>query len=289
MILLIFKTESGLRLGVKTPDGVVDVQAAVGNQPVPTSLDALFAGGTAALKTLSDFISQLPTSNQTWLLNEADLTLAPCVPAPGKIICVGLNYRRHAAETGAEEPTSPVLFSKFSNALAAPNEAIPVPATAKNVDYEAELAVVIGRKAQNVAESDALNYVFGYCNADDISARDLQRRTSQWLLGKTLDKFLPLGPYLVTADTIPDPQKLTVRCTVNGEQRQNSSTGDMIFTVAQVISYISQHFTLEPGDVISTGTPEGVIAGMKEKVWLKAGDKIMVEVEGLGQLTNVIA
>ena len=156
------------------------------------------------------------------------------------------------------------------------------------MDYEVELAVVIGKEAKYVSEADALDYVLGYCNANDVSARELQMRTSQWLLGKTSDSFCPLGPYLVTADEVGDPQKLATRSWLNGELRQNSNTADMVFTVAQVVSYISQYMTLKPGDVILTGTPEGVILGMKEKVWMKAGDKVAVEVEKLGRLTNTL-
>jgi 2-keto-4-pentenoate hydratase/2-oxohepta-3-ene-1,7-dioic acid hydratase in catechol pathway len=185
-------------------------------------------------------------------------------------------------------PSSPVLFSKFSNAIAAPGEPVVLPANAVEYDYEAELGVVIGKGAKNVSEQDALNFILGYCNVNDLSARDLQTRTSQWLLGKTLDQFMPIGPYLVTADEVRDPQALDIRCWVNGALRQNSSTADMVFSVPQLVSYISQYMTLEPGDVISTGTPEGVVLGMKEKQWLKPGDEVTIEVAGLGRLTNTM-
>ncbi len=155
-------------------------------------------------------------------------------------------------------------------------------------DYEVELGVVIGTPARNVSEEDALDYVLGYVTSNDISVRDLQTRTSQWLLGKTLDNFLPVGPYLVTADEVGDPQHLGIKTWVNGEIRQDSSTGDMIFTVAQIISYISRYFTLEPGDLIVTGTPEGVAMGREDKPWLKPGDEVVVEVEKLGVLKNVM-
>lgn len=154
------------------------------------------------------------------------------------------------------------------------------------MDYEAELCVVIGKRARYVSEADALDHVLGYCNANDLSERALQFASSQWLLGKTLDKFLPIGPYLVTADEVNDPQSLPVRGWLNGELRQNSHTSDMIFSVAQCISYASQFFTLEPGDIISTGTPEGVILGMKDKVWMKPGDVYEVEIGPLGRLRN---
>jgi 2-keto-4-pentenoate hydratase/2-oxohepta-3-ene-1,7-dioic acid hydratase in catechol pathway len=223
---------------------------------------------------------------ETWTFDEASLTLGPSVYHPEKILCVGLNYRQHAAESGSDVPEVPVLFSKFNNALNAHGAPIAVPAAASQYDYEVELAVVIGRTARNVPEDQALDYVLGYCNANDVSARDLQKRTSQWLLGKTLNGFCPIGPYLVTSDEVTDPQQLGVKSWLNGEPRQDSNTSDMVFTVAEIISYISQYLPLKPGDVILTGTPEGVILGMDPKVWMKPGDEVTIEVEGLGRLTN---
>jgi 2-keto-4-pentenoate hydratase/2-oxohepta-3-ene-1,7-dioic acid hydratase in catechol pathway len=290
MYLLNFVTDQGIRLGVKTEQGVVDVAAAAGNGQLPTTMEALIAGGSAAQSALSAFIAKASQQvGAKWLLAEADLKLSYAVPKPEKLLCVGLNYRRHAAETGMAIPETPVLFSKFNNALAAPNEPVPLPDSVEKYDYEVELVVVLGKQARYVSEADALSYVFGYCTANDISERTLQFRSGQWLLGKTLDKFLPIGPYLATADEVGDPQNLALRCWVNGRQRQNSNTSDMIFSVAQIISYASQYMTLEPGDVISTGTPEGVIQGMKDKVWLKPGDEVTVEVEKLGKLTNIMS
>jgi 2-keto-4-pentenoate hydratase/2-oxohepta-3-ene-1,7-dioic acid hydratase in catechol pathway len=297
MILLQFKAGSDWHLGVKTPHGVVDVTTALSDGSisqlhagVPSSLEAVCAGGSAACEALEQFVQPLFASNATnrWLLDETRLTYGPCVANPGKIICIGLNYRRHVEESGMAIPLLPVLFSKFSNTIAAPGEQIVLPANAVEYDYEAELGVVMGKKAKNVSEQDALRYVLGYCNIDDLSARDLQMRTSQWLLGKTLDQFSPIGPYLVTADEVINPQTLDIRCWVNGALRQNSNTADMIFSVAYLVSYISQYMTLEPGDVISTGTPEGVILGMKEKKWLMPGDEVTIEIEGLGRLTNTM-
>jgi 2-keto-4-pentenoate hydratase/2-oxohepta-3-ene-1,7-dioic acid hydratase in catechol pathway len=295
MILLQFKAGQQWHLGVKTEHGIVDVTGALNDTSirqshagVPSSLAEVFAEGTAACEALDGFVQHLVTSDSAsrWLLKEGTLTYGPCVPSPDKIICVGLNYRRHAIESGMAIPTTPVLFSKFSNTIAAPGEPVVLPTNAMEYDYEAELGVVIGKRAKNISDQDALNYVLGYCNIDDLSARDLQFRTSQWLLGKTLDKFSPIGPYLVTADEVGDPQVLDVRCWVNGDLRQNSSTSDMIFSVAYLVSYISQYITLEPGDVISTGTPEGVVLGMKEKHWLKPGDEVTIEIAGLGRLTT---
>jgi 2-keto-4-pentenoate hydratase/2-oxohepta-3-ene-1,7-dioic acid hydratase in catechol pathway len=179
-----------------------------------------------------------------------------------------------------------VIFSKFNNSLAACGEDIPLATNAEQYDYEAELVAVIGKKVKFVPQENALEVVFGYCNGDDFSARDLQMRTAQWLLGKTPDKFMPIGPYLVTADEVGDPQTKPIRCWLNGEKRQDSNTSDMVFSVIELVSYISQYMTLEPGDLISTGTPQGVVLGMKEKNWVKPGDVIEVEVEGLGRLVN---
>jgi 2-keto-4-pentenoate hydratase/2-oxohepta-3-ene-1,7-dioic acid hydratase in catechol pathway len=241
--------------------------------------------GSPAWEALRTWMEQLDTPPAP-LFAETAIEYGPCLLNPQKIVCVGLNYRRHAQESKMQVPATPVLFSKFNNALAACNEDVPLPSNAVEYDYEAELVVVIGKRARYVAQEDALEYVAGYCNGNDISARDLQRRTNQWLLGKTPDKFLPLGPYLVTADEAGDAQAKPIRCWVNGDLRQNSNTSDMVFGITELVSYISQYMTLEPGDLISTGTPEGVILGMAEKNWLKPGDEIVVEVEGLGRLVN---
>lgn len=296
MYLLSFQTPDGPRLGMKTERGVLDVAAArtlLEGAPthLPASLEELCAGGEQALAALRrlEELAREQADSSPWLLNEETLTYGPCVSRFGKILCVGLNYRRHAAESGMAVPETPVLFPKYANGLAASGETIPLPANAFQYDYEAELALVIGRRARSVAESEALAYVLGYCNANDLSARDLQFRTSQWLLGKALDKFLPIGPYLVTADEIPDPQNLHIRCLVNGEVRQDSSTADMVFSVAFLVSYLSQYMTLEPGDVLLTGTPEGVIAGRGDGNWLQAGDEVVVELEKLGRLVNGLA
>jgi 2-keto-4-pentenoate hydratase/2-oxohepta-3-ene-1,7-dioic acid hydratase in catechol pathway len=294
MILLTIQDGDELRLGMKTQRGVIDVAAAQvalgdGNRGVPGTVEEVIAGGDATRSALADLASRAEAADatgSTWLVDEASFALGPSVPNPGKIVCVGLNYRKHAEETGAAIPTSPVLFSKFSNAVAGPDEDVPLTDAATQYDYEVELAVVMGEITKNVSAADALNSVYGYATANDLSARDLQTRTSQWLLGKTMDKFMPIGPYLVTADEVPDPQKLAIRTWLNGELRQNSNTDDMIFPVAEIVSYISRHFTLEPGDVIITGTPEGVILGMAEKRWMVPGDVVEVEVDGLGKLRN---
>ena len=256
----------------------------------PTSLIEVIEVGQPAIDALQGVVDAVAASDSSaeWTLDEMGLQYGPAVADPGKIICVGLNYRRHAAETGMAVPETPVLFSKFHNTIASYGDSVSLPPVATQYDYEVELGVVIGKPARNVSEEDALDYVLGYVTANDISVRDLQTRTSQWLLGKTLDNFLPVGPYLVTADEVGDPQLLGIKTWVNGDIRQDSNTGDMIFTVAQIISYICRYFTLEPGDLIVTGTPEGVAMGREDKPWLKPGDEVVVEVEKLGVLKNVM-
>jgi len=218
----------------------------------------------------------------------AEMRLLAPVPRPGKIVCVGLNYRDHAKETGAAIPDEPVLFSKFANSVVGPGADVVVPPRAGNIDYEAELAVVIGRRASRVAAADALGHVAGYACANDVSARSLQFLSGQWLLGKAIDTFLPLGPFLVTADEVPDPQALGIRCLVNDELRQDSNTGEMVFGVAELIAYASRTITLEPGDLLVTGTPGGVGMATDPPRYLRDGDRMRVEIDGLGQLDNTV-
>ena len=218
----------------------------------------------------------------------AEVKLLAPVPRPGKIICVGLNYRDHAKETGKAVPTEPILFPKFANSVVGPGAEVLVPPEADEIDYEAELAVVIGRRASRVAVADALDHVAGYACANDVSSRSLQFRTGQWLTGKAIDTFLPLGPYLVTADEVPDPQALGIRCLVNDEPRQDSSTSEMVFGVAELVSYTSRTLTLEPGDLLVTGTPAGVGMAADPPRYLRAGDSMRVEIDGLGELENTV-
>jgi 2,4-didehydro-3-deoxy-L-rhamnonate hydrolase len=218
----------------------------------------------------------------------ADLRLLAPVPDPGKIVCIGLNYRDHAEEAGLPIPDVPILFAKFANSVIGPGDPIVIPPETTKPDYEAELAVVIGRTASRVPADDALSYVGGYTCANDVSARDLQNRTSQWMLGKAIDTFLPLGPALVTPDELPDPQALAIRCEIDGRELQSSSTAQMVFGVAELIASISATMTLEPGDVIATGTPPGVGFARKPPVWLEDGNEVTVEIERIGRLTNPV-
>ena len=208
------------------------------------------------------------------------------IPRPGKIVCVGLNYRDHAAEGGQDLPKAPLLFAKWPNTLIGDGDPIVLPPESSQVDYEAELGVVIGAKAKRVSENDALDHVAGYICVNDVSARDLQFADGQWTRGKSPDTFCPVGPRLVPREEIADPQALAIRCIVNGEALQDSSTAQMIFSVAEIIAYTSQIITLEPGDLIATGTPAGVGVFRDPKVLLKDGDEVSVEIEGLGTLTN---
>jgi len=294
MKLLNYIKNGQYRLGIRTDSGVLDVESAareLSGKDVPKTIHEVIERGASATDVLQSLAERATAVgdpiNSSWL-NEEDIQLGPCVTNPGKIICVGLNYRKHAEETNSPVPEFPILFNKFGNALAGHKDDIVLPNVSQKVDYEAELVIVIGKKAKNVSKDDALDYVFGYCNVNDLSARDLQLRTSQWLLGKTCDGFSPLGPYLVTADEVGNPNDLSIKAIVNGEVRQNSNTNDMIFRCDEIVSYISRHFTLLPGDLILTGTPEGVVMGYppEKQAYLKDGDVVTIEIEKLGSLTN---
>jgi 2-keto-4-pentenoate hydratase/2-oxohepta-3-ene-1,7-dioic acid hydratase in catechol pathway len=285
------------QLGVWTEQGIVDIRKAMQSYPdteIPTDPMTVIEDAGRYIPALERYVVQLlqqhSAENQAlYLLQENDVQYGPCVPHPSKIICVGLNYRKHAEETGSEIPKFPVLFNKFSNTLAGHGEEIPLPVRVTNeVDYEAELVIVIGKEAKYVNKQEALQYIFGYTCVNDLSARDLQMRTPQWLLGKTCDKFSPLGPWLVTSDEVGNPNELSIKSIVNGQIRQSSNTSDMIFHCDGIVCYISQHMTLYPGDIILTGTPEGVVLGLppEERVYLKDGDVVTIQIEKVGSLTN---
>jgi len=217
-----------------------------------------------------------------------EVTLEAPIPAPRKIICIGLNYLDHVIESGAEKPKTPLIFSKFVTCVAAPNETIILPKDSEQVDYEAELAVVVGRKGKNIAAADAMEYVFGYTNFNDISARDMQFADGQWQRGKSCDTFAPFGPYIATKDEISDPHNLNIQFRLNGETLQNSNTNQLIFRIPELIEFLSRSVTLEPGDIIATGTPPGVGFARKPPIFLKDGDICEVEIEGLAILSNPV-
>jgi len=219
----------------------------------------------------------------------AEARLHAPIPRPPKLVAIGLNYSDHAEETGAPIPEKPVVFGKYSNSVVGPNEAILIPPITEQVDYEAELAVVIGKETRNVSASEALDHVFGYTNANDVSARDLQfSEGGQWTRSKSIDTFCPIGPCIVTKDEVPDPQNLFIRAVLNGEIVQDGHTSKMIFPVAEIVSFLSTGMTLEPGDVIITGTPPGVGMARDPQLWMKPGDEVSIEIEGLGTLTNPV-
>ncbi|MFB9861233.1 fumarylacetoacetate hydrolase family protein [Salinicoccus siamensis] len=280
MKLLTFYKEGRLQPGILTEKGILDISGAY-----PTMIEAI-----ERHKGLDDFLDFAMEAETNFFIELHKTKLGPSIDCPEKIICVGLNYRQHAIESGMAVPDNPILFSKFRNSLSGDKNIVRIPSEAKQVDYEAELAIIIGKKACKVSEVEAEDVIFGYSAANDLSERSFQFRTSQWLLGKNLDGFCPIGPYIVTKDEIEDSDKLRIKCTVNNEVRQDSNTNDMIFKCKALVSYISHHMTLTPGDVILTGTPEGVAMGHGGEVqpWLKAGDEVVVEIEQLGRLTTYI-
>lgn len=280
MKLLTFldKTTDEYRLGVLTNKGVLDI-----SDDFETLQDVM------ANKEKAEALIEFYLEGETIELSSIDdLTLGPAVLNPEKIICVGLNYKRHAEEMKIDIPEAPVLFSKFNNTLSAHGQTIKIPNGATTVDYEGELAIIIGKEGRNISRDDAMDYVFGYANANDVSERKSQFATSQWLVGKTYDGFCPVGPYIATLDDFGDPHKLRIKTYVNNELRQDSNTNDMIFKSKTLINHISQYMTLKPGDIILTGTPEGVASGYKEaeKPWIQDGDEVIVEIESLGRLIN---
>lgn len=224
----------------------------------------------------------------TRIFQREEIQIEAPVPRPGKIICIGLNYRDHAEESGMAIPSSPIVFSKFSTAVIGPESAIELPAESSEVDYEAELAVVVGRRAKGVSSSDAMDYVFGYTNFNDVSARDLQFADGQWQRGKSCDTFAPMGEFIATRDEIADPHNLRISFRLNGTTLQDSNTRQMIFNIPELIEFVSRSITLEPGDVIATGTPPGVGFARTPKIFLNDGDIAEVEIEGLGILRNPV-
>ena len=240
--------------------------------------------------TLSDEGLDRLRGLDTAKLPEVDprVRLGPCVGGIGKFICIGLNYSDHAAETGATVPPEPIIFMKATSAICGPNDPVIIPRGSEKTDWEVELGVVIGKRAKYVSEADAMDHVAGYCVVNDVSERDFQtERQGQWTKGKSADHFGPTGPWLVTRDEVADPQNLAMWLKVNGETRQNGSTATMVYGVAHLVSYLSQFMSLDPGDIISTGTPPGVGMGMKPPTYLKAGDVIELGIEGLGEQRQV--
>jgi 2-keto-4-pentenoate hydratase/2-oxohepta-3-ene-1,7-dioic acid hydratase in catechol pathway len=246
---------------------------------------SVIAGGAVAMEKIHLYLQSVPWGD---IMELEKTTLRAPIPRPPKIICVGLNYRDHAAESKMEIPSVPTIFAKFPTAVIGPGEEIVLPKNSTKPDYEAEFAFVIGKRGRHIPAADWRNYVFGYTILNDVSARDFQMATSQWMMGKTFDTFAPFGPAIVTADEIPDPHALDISLCINGEQLQHSNTSNLIFNVPTLIEYLSSVFTLEPGDIVSTGTPAGVGFSHKPPRWLRPGDHVIVKVEGLGELRNKV-
>ncbi|WP_323775901.1 fumarylacetoacetate hydrolase family protein [Leisingera sp.] len=278
MKLLRYRTSGGVRPGLLDSTGAVrDLSA-----HLPDITGAVLGDETLARLAVLD-PAELP-------LVEGDPELAPCVGQTGKFLGIGLNYTDHAEEMGMALPEHPILFLKATSSICGPDDDVILPRGSVAADWEVELGVVIGTAAKYVSEDDALNHVAGYCAVNDVSERDYQTKlTGQWTKGKSCDTFGPTGPWLVTRDEVPDPQNLWLTCDVNGTRRQTGNTATMVFTVAQIISHLSQLMTLHPGDVIATGTPPGVGMGCKpQPVYLQAGDVMRLEIEGLGVQTQTV-
>jgi 2-keto-4-pentenoate hydratase/2-oxohepta-3-ene-1,7-dioic acid hydratase in catechol pathway len=294
MQLVTFESYKKWRAGIMVDDHIVDSTVAAIAAEINFGTDwisnrqiiRLNPGQLSQLERAAlDVAAARPSDLDVFPIENA--RLGPPIPDPDKIICLGLNYKSHAEEAGLKPPEVPILFAKYRNALNGPTSPIMLPTLSEEIDYEAELAVVIGKRCKNVSVEAALNCVAGYMAFNDVSARDLQMRTGQWLSGKTLDTFAPCGPSLVINE-ISDPQNLNIATLINGQTLQQSNTRNMIFSVAETIAYISQLMTLEPGDIIATGTPEGVGFKRNPPIFLRNGDMVEVEIEGIGTLRNPV-
>lgn len=284
MKLMMFEDDGPARLGVAEGENVIDIAKC--DPSLPTTLQALIEAGDGTLDRVASAIEAASDGSKLPLNS-----VRPALPLerPGKFICVGLNYAAHAREGGHDLPEYPSLFVRWPSSLVAAEEPVILPKVSEQLDYEAELTIVIGKGGRHIAEANALEHVFGYTMFNDVSVRAYQRKTAQWTPGKNFDGTGPLGPVVVTADALPvGASGLRITSRVNGEIRQDSNTSDMIFSTARIIAVLSEFMTLEPGDVIATGTPSGVAHAMKPPGWMKAGDRVAVEIEGIGVLENPI-
>lgn len=293
MKLLSVLTVNGPRLAAKVDTGVVIFSEAGSllrkkNVVLPSTLQEALASDESFASLELQAKSLLDDPDITAFVHPENEIISTQLFCPRNILCVGLNYKDHAEESKVPPPQQPVFFAKWVNAASAPNEPIILPPDTKEVDYEAELAVVIGRRCRGVSVDAALDYVAGYTCMNDVSARDFQRTDGQWVRAKSQDTFGPFGPFLVTKDDVPDPQSLPIRCSVNGRILQNSNTRQMIFSVKDLIAFISRGVTLYPGDLITTGTPHGVGFAHNPPVFLRDGDEVVVEIEGIGRLSNPV-
>ena len=281
MKLVTFEQNGSSQPGVLLDSNVLGLRAA----GFASTLDVIALWAEARAR-IEEWIEERPVAQVVPL---ASVKLLAPIPRPPKIICVGLNYRDHALESNMEIPKVPTIFSKYATAVIGPGDTIRLPRVSTKPDYEAEFAVIVGKGGRNIPGTSWQKHVFGYTNLNDVSARDYQMATTQWMMGKTFDTFAPMGPAIVTADEIADPHNLDISLTINGETLQHSNTKNLIFNIPALIEYLSAVFTLEPGDVISTGTPSGVGFARKPPRWLVSGDDVVVRVEGLGELRNPVA
>jgi 2-keto-4-pentenoate hydratase/2-oxohepta-3-ene-1,7-dioic acid hydratase in catechol pathway len=281
MRFVTFESGAQPRPGLLSDNGLVTDLTGAG---FASLLDLIEAGSEGRAK--AEKFAASASKDQQHPLEKIKL-LAP-IPRPRKLICVGLNYRDHAAETGSEIPSVPTIFNKFATAVVGPGANIVLPKVSKSPDYEAEFAFVIGRGGRQIAAADWERHVFGYTIVNDVTARDYQRATTQWLMGKTFDTFAPMGPWITTADAIADPHALDIQIEINGELLQNSNTRELIFKVPDLIAFLSSVFTLEPGDIVSTGTPAGVGVARKPQRFLRPGDDVVVKIPAIGELRNPV-
>jgi len=266
--------------------GVIDGEKVIGlRQSGLADALSVIAGGADAMDRVTRWVQSAPGGEA---LDLASVKLLAPIPRPPKVICIGLNYRDHAAESKMQIPDVPTVFAKFGTSVTGPGHAIVLPRNSAKPDYEAELAFVIGRGGRHIPEEKWREHVFGYTCFNDVSARDFQMAPSQWIMGKTFDTFAPFGPAIVTADEIADPHNLDISLDLNGEVMQHSNTREMIFQIPRLIAHLSSVFTLEPGDIIATGTPPGVGFARKPPRWLRPGDVATVKIEGVGELTNPV-
>ncbi|RZT39198.1 fumarylacetoacetate hydrolase family protein [Cupriavidus agavae] len=283
MKLATYKSPAGTtHLGLVVQGGIVQIDAALPDAPRD------MIGLIEAFPTWRDRLEALAASGRVDA-SLATVTLLAPIPRPGKIMAIGLNYADHVAESGMAKPAEQLWFAKMPTAATGPYAPIERPRVSSQLDYEAELAFVIGSRCKHVSRDHARDVIFGYCVSNDVSVRDWQLRTSQFTLGKSFDTHAPFGPWIVTADEVPDPHKLGIRCFVNGEKRQDSTTAQLIFDCYDQVAHLSAAMTLEPGDVVMTGTPGGVGVAHKPPSWLRAGDRVRVEIDGLGEIENLVA
>ncbi|MDB4865853.1 MAG: 5-carboxymethyl-2-hydroxymuconate isomerase [Cohnella sp.] len=307
MKLISFRYEGNTRIGCVVDDKIIDLNYAyqtmlasqgvirakqVAEAFIPADMVGFLQGGEQSINLAKEAIDYFLQNDGPFTYKVvhqmSDVKVMAPILNPGKMICVGHNYREHIMEMGRELPAFPVLFAKYGNTIIGPQDAIPFFQISEQLDYEAELAFVIGKRTRNITQADALNHVAGYTIVNDVSYRDLQRRTPQWLQGKTVEGSAPMGPWLVTGDELKDPSGLEVVLTVNGEERQRSNTKNLVFTVPYLVEFLSNLMTLEPGDVILTGTPGGVGVAREPQMFLKDGDVVRIEIDRIGVLENQV-